>query len=148
MRRAFTIIELIFVIVILGILAAVAIPKLSATREDAEISALAMNIMNGVQEVASFTTSRGDVNESMALMSNSFSELESRGEAVLTDYNATIRFGNIANCVSVGIINTVDNQILQISSGDASGDQKCLALQQLVAIENHPIKLRGSSVKQ
>ena len=39
MRKAFTIIELIFVIVIIGVLLAVAIPKLSITRTDAKISA-------------------------------------------------------------------------------------------------------------
>ena len=38
MKKGFTMIELIFVIVILGILASVAIPRLAATREDAEIS--------------------------------------------------------------------------------------------------------------
>ena len=37
-RKAFTMIELVFVIVILGILAAVAIPKFAATRTDAEIA--------------------------------------------------------------------------------------------------------------
>ena len=37
-RKAFTMIELIFVIVVLGILASVAIPKLAATRTDAQVS--------------------------------------------------------------------------------------------------------------
>ena len=37
-RYAFTMIELVFVIVILGILAAVAIPKFAATRTDAQIA--------------------------------------------------------------------------------------------------------------
>ncbi len=37
-RKAFTMIELVFVIVVLGILAAIAIPKLAATRDDAQIA--------------------------------------------------------------------------------------------------------------
>ncbi len=37
-KNAFTMIELVFVIVVLGILAAVAIPRLAATRTDAHIS--------------------------------------------------------------------------------------------------------------
>jgi len=37
-KNAFTMIELVFVIVILGILAAVAVPKFSATRDDATIA--------------------------------------------------------------------------------------------------------------
>ena len=37
-RDAFSMIELVFVIVILGILASVALPRLSATRTDAQIS--------------------------------------------------------------------------------------------------------------
>jgi len=38
LRNGFTMIELIFVIVVLGILSAVAIPKFAATRTDAEIA--------------------------------------------------------------------------------------------------------------
>lgn len=38
MKKAFTIIELVFVIVIIGILAGVAVPRLAATRDDAEIA--------------------------------------------------------------------------------------------------------------
>ncbi|AKF24226.1 hypothetical protein YH65_01555 [Sulfurovum lithotrophicum] len=37
-QKAFTMIELVFVIVVIGILAAIAIPKLAATRDDAVIT--------------------------------------------------------------------------------------------------------------
>jgi len=37
MNKAFTMVELVFAIVIIGILASVAIPKLAVTRDDAEI---------------------------------------------------------------------------------------------------------------
>jgi len=38
MKKAFTMIELVFVIVIIGILSAIAIPKFAATRDDAIIT--------------------------------------------------------------------------------------------------------------
>jgi len=38
MRKAFTMMELVFVIVVIGILSAIAIPKFSATRDDAKVS--------------------------------------------------------------------------------------------------------------
>jgi general secretion pathway protein G len=37
-RKAFTMVELVFVIVVIGILSAVAIPKLAVNRDDAEIT--------------------------------------------------------------------------------------------------------------
>jgi len=37
-KKAFTMIELVFVIVVIGILAAIAVPKLAATRDDATIT--------------------------------------------------------------------------------------------------------------
>jgi len=52
-------IELIFVIVIIGILAAVAIPKLAATRDDAKISNIVANARTFSGDVTSFYTSQG-----------------------------------------------------------------------------------------
>jgi general secretion pathway protein G len=37
-RNAFTMLELVFVIVVIGILAAVAVPRLAATRDDAQVA--------------------------------------------------------------------------------------------------------------
>ncbi len=70
-RAGFTMIELIFVIVILGILAAVAIPKLAATRDDAQISKIVTNITTAQGEISGYTLSQGtaptdDANLSLA----------------------------------------------------------------------------------
>ena len=54
MKKGFTMIELIFVIVILGILASVAIPRLAGTRQDAEISATAANLRTLVSDAGAY----------------------------------------------------------------------------------------------
>ena len=59
MKKGFTMIELIFVIVILGILASVAIPRLAATREDAEISAAVANLRTLISDINSYYTVKG-----------------------------------------------------------------------------------------
>jgi len=56
MKKAFTIIELIFVIVIIGVLAAVAIPKLNATRDDAAEAALVANTKICINEIVAIYT--------------------------------------------------------------------------------------------
>ncbi|WP_103582057.1 type II secretion system protein [Campylobacter concisus] len=70
MKKGFTMIELIFVIVILGILAAVAIPKLAATRDDAEIAKTATNIQTLIADLGSYYTSQGKFNNDVKKMSN------------------------------------------------------------------------------
>ena len=53
-------IELIFVIVIIGILAAVAIPKLAATRDDAVISTIVSNARVALGDFEAYYTSQGN----------------------------------------------------------------------------------------
>ena len=61
MKKGFTMIELIFVIVILGILASVAIPRLAATREDAEIATTIANLRTLLSDAAAYRAAKGNL---------------------------------------------------------------------------------------
>ena len=62
MKKAFTMIELIFVIVVIGILASVALPRLAANRDDAELTkakAQVASIRAGIQTARSANLLKG-----------------------------------------------------------------------------------------
>jgi len=59
MRKAFTMIEIIFVIVIIGILSAVAIPRLAANRDDATSSMCAYEVGQLIHEISNAYMDQG-----------------------------------------------------------------------------------------
>ena len=69
-RAGFTMIELIFVIVILGILAAVAIPKLAATRNDAKIASEVTSASQALQNLGAEYTAQGAFHNYNATQAN------------------------------------------------------------------------------
>jgi len=70
MQKGFTMIELIFVIVILGILAAVAIPKLTATRDDATVARATSDVATAIQDIAAYYTAKGAFADNWTDMTN------------------------------------------------------------------------------
>ena len=113
MKKAFTMIELIFVIVILGVLAAVSIPKLAITRNDARASVIATRLSNCI-ELASkgyLTDSSFDVNDSNCV--EIVSTLHCY-ELTPDDENGTLRVKNVSdasNACQAGQIITFRNKL-------------------------------------
>nr|WP_321317833.1 type II secretion system protein [uncultured Campylobacter sp.] len=96
MKKGFTMIELIFVIVILGILASVAIPRLAATREDAEISATVANLRTLVSDATAYYTAKGSFN---------------------TTGSTTAKWSDITNVPLNGATNDVTNTGAKLKAG-------------------------------
>ncbi|MDD6161528.1 MAG: type II secretion system protein [Campylobacteraceae bacterium] len=102
MKNGFTMIELIFVIVILGILASVAIPRLAATREDAEISAAVANLRTLVSDATAYYTVKG------TFTSAKWNEITNVPLASAASTNATseakLKAGG-KDCIGVALVN-------------------------------------------
>lgn len=146
MRQAFTMVELIFVIVILGILAAVAIPRLNATRDDAKVSAMAQKITIGATEIAAYAAANGNVLSDFSQMSNSILLLKNSDDVVLSPNEAIIKMGNINNCVIMEINSTATTDTLNVTFGSHNDDFLCKPLQQMFHIQDYPMRLRGNNV--
>jgi len=143
-------VELIFVIVILGILAAVAMPRLNATRDDALNVKLAQNIMTGAGEIGAYAMAHGETDSNLTKMSNGLHSLVRLGEASEDSANrrVDVRRGAVNDCVSVVVSANTSEENLTIALGNAGSDIDCLGLQRLIDMRIYPMLLKGTQVVQ
>jgi general secretion pathway protein G len=147
MKSAFAMVELIFVIVIIGILAAVAIPKINATRDDAKVAAYSHSVATGATEIASYAIAQGTITGDLTLMSNAIDMLVDKGEATVDgNGSAYFQMGNDSDCLQFKVVDGISDANLTLGYGLAS-DELCNRLQLLFDDREFPIPLRGRLVE-
>ncbi|MEO1942526.1 MAG: type II secretion system protein [Campylobacterales bacterium] len=157
MRRAFTMIELIFGIILIAILATVAIPKLMATREDAKAARTLENINTIRKEVWEYAHAKGRVEDNFSKMSDTAKLLEDMelAEEIKEGDKLDLRIKVVRDedyCVQFELYETTDpttgNRIteLNLSKNENNKGSACKIVQEKAYAVDYPITLLGVSI--
>ena len=122
-RRGFTLIELLIVVVIIGILATIAIPKFAATKDKAKLATIRSDIRNVMTAQEAYWADFGTyatLGQLQSATNYNFSTGNSAGVVpTATGYTATITNSTITSTldqctvqVGAGATSTVDGQII------------------------------------
>ena len=136
MKKGFTMIELIFVIVILGVLASVAIPRLAATRDDAEVAKAATNLTTAVSDITAYYTAKGSFKDSAGAKITDFTKITNA-----LDKGGKLNVKGKTTCVTVELPNDAANgsdavKITLKFDGNGANDAVCKTLKTLPGIKS------------
>ena len=153
MSKGFTMIELIFVIVIIGILASVAIPRLAATRDDAKVATSLSETGMILREVTTYYTANGQFSDTSTNMSNikefNLTSGTVQGNDALFKYYTPQNNGDLEACVNYNIANTDGNVTISAVTSPAPTGNVCKGIQKATTFKDKLAKqhlVGGSNV--
>jgi general secretion pathway protein G len=143
-KSSFTMIELIFVIVIIGVLAAIAIPKLAATRDDAKTVVLVTQVKEGTKELISYYTSQGgkvdfnDINGSAKSSQIILNELINKGWVEIKDANHSVFYSN-KDDKTVCVNYKTDEAQIEVETNSSNNDTLCQDIKRIITDRNYSV---------
>ena len=149
MKKAFTIIELIFVIIIIAILSAVALPRLSATRDDALIAKNSEYIVGIMTEISTYSTAHGESKDDLSEMSSLLQVLKAQNRVIIdtTTKSAKVKIGDDEACITIDIDTTPTTDWLKTILSLDTTDRVCFRVQKFIKEKDYPLVLRGRLIK-
>ena len=149
MKKAFTMVELIFVIVIIGILSAVAIPRLQMTRDDAVIAKNSQYIVGIMTEISSYIIAKGESKDDLTQMSSILQTLQSDTRVVVDTItkSAKVKIGDDVACITIKIDSTSTTDLLKTVFSVGTTDRICYQVQEFIKEKDYPLVLRGKLIK-
>ena len=137
MKKGFTMIELIFVIVILGILASVAIPRLAATRTDAEVAATVANLRTLLSDLNSYYVVKGEFGTTVKwkdITNVPLGDANKLAAGSGADNDGILTVGG-RECIAVKVVNKKGNIPAYIVFAKKSGGDVCTQVQNAAPVQ-------------
>ena len=149
MKKAFTMVELIFVMVVIGILSAVALPKLAATRDDALIVKNTQYIVGMMTEISTYTIANGESKDDLSEMSSLLELLKAQNRVTLdvVTKSAKVKIGEDEACITIDIDTTPTTDWLKTVFSLNTTDRVCFQVQKFIKEKDYPLVLRGRLIK-
>lgn len=139
MRSAFTMIELVFVIVVLGILASIAVPRLVATKDDASAVTSATLLKDTIVQLTAYYTINGKLPTGDLKSQSNLENLAPTYKKSLDKNEAWIKCLNI----------TLTSDSIEINDANIQDEPLCATLVKIPAVKewiDNDITLSSSGI--
>lgn len=139
MRNAFTMIELVFVIVVLGILASIAVPRLVATKDDASAVTSATLLKDTIVQLTAYYTINGKLPAGELKSQSNLEQLAPTYKKSLDKNEAWIKCLNI----------TLASDSIEINNANIQDEPLCATLVKIPAVKewiDNDITLSSSGI--